>query len=45
MDANGDIVMAGTSVESIGLLAVGMVLLGVSLSKRSILHRLSLIHI
>ena len=35
--------MAGTSVESIGLLAVGMVLLGVSLSKRSILHRVSLI--
>ena len=36
-------IMAGASVESIGLLALGMVLLGVSLSKRGSLHRVSLI--
>ena len=42
-DANGVEIMAGASVESIGLLALGMVLLGVSLSKRGSLHRVSLI--
>ena len=35
--------MAGTSVESIGLLASGMLLLGLSLSKRPGMHRVSLL--
>ncbi len=43
MDAKEGDGMAGATVESIGLLAAGMLLLGLSLSKRAGLHRLSLL--